>query len=62
MTSDVPLTVKVKAAAEAEGFARVGVARAGTLEPEGAQLDSLSQDLISPSRWRTQAACAIRMM
>ncbi len=40
MTSDVPLTVKVKAAAEAEGFARVGVARAGTLEPEGAQLDA----------------------
>ena len=40
MTPDDALTARVKAAAEAQGFARVGVARAGSLEFEGAQLDA----------------------
>jgi epoxyqueuosine reductase len=40
MTYDAALTVEVKAAAEAEGFARVGVAEAGPLGVEASQLDA----------------------
>lgn len=40
MSSDAELTACVKAAAEAAGFARAGVAKAGALEEEGAHLDA----------------------
>ena len=40
MSHDAQLTARVKAEAEAVGFARVGVAQAGALDEEGMHLDA----------------------
>lgn len=44
MSSASDLTARVKAEARAQGFARVGVAKAGLLEAEGRQLDAWLAD------------------
>ena len=57
MTHDGELTARVKAEAEAAGFARVGVAEAAVLDEEGAHLDAwLADGRHGQMSWMAQTA------
>ena len=57
MTHDGELTARVKAEAEAAGFARVGIAEAGALDEEAAHLDAwLADGRHGQMSWMAQTA------